>query len=70
IHTDEEEYDEKIQAVIRLFGRNDVRRNNKDDDFWHMWYQMIKCTIMAPKRNVDKGKTLMVEEEPRGPRTR
>ncbi|KAL5988638.1 hypothetical protein ACLOJK_026736 [Asimina triloba] len=25
---------------------------------------------MAPKRNVDKGKTPMVEEEPRGPRTR
>ncbi|KAL5994176.1 hypothetical protein ACLOJK_035048, partial [Asimina triloba] len=27
-------------------------------------------SVMAPKRNVDKGKAPMVEEEPRGPRTR
>ncbi|KAL5988695.1 hypothetical protein ACLOJK_026795 [Asimina triloba] len=25
-------------------GRNEVRRNQKDVNFWHLWYQTIKGT--------------------------
>ncbi|KAL6002052.1 hypothetical protein ACLOJK_037500, partial [Asimina triloba] len=31
-------------------------------------YKVVSEQIMAPKRNMNKGKALMVEEEPKGPR--
>ncbi|KAL5978123.1 hypothetical protein ACLOJK_029240, partial [Asimina triloba] len=34
IYSYEEEYDEKIQTIIKLFGRNDGRRNQKNVDLW------------------------------------
>ncbi|KAL5985539.1 hypothetical protein ACLOJK_027524, partial [Asimina triloba] len=44
IYSDEEKYDKKINFTFRLLQQNEVRSNQKDVYFWHLWYQSIKGT--------------------------
>ncbi|KAL6002440.1 hypothetical protein ACLOJK_034372, partial [Asimina triloba] len=56
-------------AAVPVAGRYRVV-SERDWIVWKSNHFVNVGAVMAPKRNVDKGKAPMVEEEPRGPRTR
>ncbi|KAL6001441.1 hypothetical protein ACLOJK_007179 [Asimina triloba] len=53
MYADVMKYDEKIKVILLLDVKDDIMRNQKDFDFWHLGYQMIKCPG-GDERVVDK----------------